>query len=264
MKARIKRIAVAARKLDLLFLILIVWEIFARCIYPRFEPRAAIYLPPFSKVVAEFWMLLTDGILLTHFAASIRRIMIGFSAAALCGVSIGIITGLSKRTYWQVRGICDFLRPIPPVAWIPISLLWFGITNTQQSFIIFIGVFFPILLHTIIGVHAVPEEYKRAARALGSDGFSILRKVIFPAVLPRIFFGLRSGLSFAWFIIVAAEFVSAPDGLGYLILEGRNVIITERIFVGMICIGLANIAMYYALTKIENVLVPWAKFSFTE
>jgi len=249
------------RNFDFFIFLLICWEIFARFIYPQFESRAAIFLPTFLNVLKEFWQLLANGILWQHILASCKRILVGFSLASLCGITLGFILGYSQRAYEQLQGICQIFRPVPPVAWIPISLLWFGITEAQQCFIIFIGVIFPILFNTLDGVHSVSSQYKHAAQSLGANKALLLRKVILPAALPKIMFGLRSGIGYAWFIIVAAEFVSAPRGLGCLILEGRNAIITERIFVGMIVIGTINLLFDYALTKLENLIVPWQKVS---
>ena len=264
MKGNFRRILYSLRKFDLILFLLFVWEVFARWIYPRFEPQAAIFFPPFSSVLRELWQLLLNGSLLRNILASFRRIAIGFCFASLCGITLGFILGLSQKAYEQLQGICQIFRPIPPVAWIPISLLWFGITEAQQCFIVFIGVLFPVLLNTLDGVHSVSIQYKHAAQTLGANGLILFRRVILPAALPKIMFGLRSGLAYAWFIIVAVEFVSAPNGLGCLILEGRNVIITERIFVGMITIGIINLTLYYLCTKVENWIAPWQKISLVE
>ncbi len=245
------------RRFDFIIYALFAWEIFARWIYPGFEPQAAIFLPPFSSVIKELGALFSSGLLWRHISASGQRIIIGFSLASFCGISAGVILGLSERTYEQLQGICRFLMPIPPVAWIPISLLWLGITEAQQCFIVFIGTVFPILFNTLQGVHEVSSRHIDAARALGAGRFLILRKVILPSAFPKIMFGLRSGIGYGWFIIVAAEFVSAPSGLGYLILEGRNMIITERIFVGMAVIGTLNLLGDGLLTKIERRTAPW-------
>ena len=252
------------RKFDFIICILFAWEAFARWIYPRFQPQAAIFFPPFSSVLKELCQLSSSGILWQHILASCLRILIGFSLASFCGIALGVVLGLSERAYEQLQGICQFLRPIPPVAWIPISLLWFGITETQQCSIIFIGVIFPVLFNTLDGVHNVSSQYKHAAQVLGAGRFLLFKRVILPSALPKIMFGLRSGMGYAWFIIVAAEFVSAPSGLGYLILEGRNIIVTERIFVGMIAIGAINLIFYYILTKLENWIAPWQKLSLEE
>ena len=252
------------RYLDLLIFLLIFWQIFSSFIYPHFEPRSSIFLPSFSRVLKELWQLSINGVLWQHILYSFKRVMVGFSLASVCGISLGFIMGLSRTASKQLEGLCAVLRPIPPVAWIPLSLLWFGVTEKQQFFIIFIGAIFPVLFNTLDGVRGIPSEYKNVARSLGIHKSLLFKKVILPAAIPKIMLGLRSGMGFSWFIIVAAEFVSAPRGLGYLILEGRNVILTERIFVGMIVIGCINLIFYYMLTKIENILAPWQKMNLDE
>jgi len=250
------------RKYDFLVALLCLWEVFSRWVYPTFEPHALLFLPPVSYIVKEGWILLKSGILINHAWASFVRICVGFSIAATSGILLGFILGLSQIAYRQLHALCQIFKPIPPVAWIPISLLWFGISEGQQYYIIFIGAFFPILIHTLEAVHTIPGQYKQLSHTLGVRGFLLLRKVLIPAVLPQVFFGIRAGFGYSWFIIVAAEFVSAPNGLGYLILEGRNALITERIFIGMIAIGVINLGFYYILTKLENLVSPWQKLSF--
>ena len=264
MKKYLLKLFCGLKYLDLLIVLLICWQVFSTFIYPRFQPRASIFLPSFSSVLKEFWQLSINGVLWQHILHSLKRVIIGFSLASVFGISLGFVMGFSRLASEQWEGFSRFLRPIPPVAWIPLSLLWFGVTEQQQFFIIFIGAIFPILFSTLEGVQSVLPEYKHAAQSLGVHGILFLKKVILPAAIPKIMFGLRSGIGFSWFIIVAAEFVSASSGLGYLILEGRNVIITERIFVGMITIGIINLISCYILTKIENSFCPWQKIELEE
>ena len=245
------------KRLDFFLFLLLFWEVFARWIYPHFEPQASIFFPPLSKVLKELWQLALNGILAEHILASTRRVLIGFSLASFSAIILGFFLGVSPKAYQQLKVFCQIFKPIPPVAWIPLSLLWFGITEAQQYFIIFIGVFFLVLAHTLDGVDSVSLVHKQAAKTLGSNGLMFVRQILFPAAFPKIMFGLHSGLAYSWFIIVAAEFVSASSGLGYLILEGRNVIITERIFAGMITIGLVNFIFYFLLIKLTKIVMPW-------
>lgn len=259
-----KKFSACIKKVDFIILIILVWEVFASWIYPFFEPRSAMFFPPFSAVARELWGLIVSGLLLRHILASVTRVLIGFSLASICGISLAFVFSLSDFANQQLKLICRVFKSVPPVAWIPLSLLWFGITENQQYFIIFIGVIFPVLFNTLEGINAIPERFRQLAKTLGSGRFSTFRQVILPASLPKIMFGLRSGLGYAWFIIVAAEFVSASSGLGYLILEGRNMIITTRIFAGMLTIGMVNLAFYYLLTKLENWISPWYKLSLID
>ncbi len=256
-QTQVVRIFRRVYSLDFIIVLFAVWEVFSRFIYPKFEPQAALFLPPFSLVFKEFFQLISSGLMLEHIFASIKRIMIGFTLASAVGIFLGLFFGTSRLAYEQLRCVCGLFRAVPPVAWIPLSLLWFGITDAQQYFIIFIGVVFPVLSQTMEGVNRIPVHLRQMALTLGAKRLMIFKKVIMPAALPHIMFGLRSGMGYAWFIIVAAEFVSASNGLGYLILEGRNVIITERVFSGMIAIGMVNLFFYDVFLKLERLVIPW-------
>src|SRR5206468_2531218 len=138
----------------------------------------------------------------------------------------------------QLDPVIEVLRPIPPLAWIPLSILWFGIGDEQNEFIIFLGMFFPILLNTIQGVRAADQILVRAARSLGADERRVLTRVILKAALPQIVTGVRVGLGFGWMALVAAELVGANSGLGFLINDARSVLRTDIIVVGMLTIGI--------------------------
>jgi len=260
----IRKFAKRLIKFDLVLIIIMGWEVFARFIFPLFETNAALYFPPPTRILAELWTLLSSGILLGHILSSLRKVLIGGGLAAAAGILIGLGMGISKVLYDQLQVICRLLRPIPPVAWIPISILWFGITDSQQYFIVFISVLFPVIFHTLDAVLSIPAHYIRSARSLGCNGWKLITRITIPAALPKIMFGIRAGFAYAWFIIVAAEFVSSKNGLGYLILEGRNAMITERIFAGMITIGFINIAFYYIFTMIRNRITVWQEHGYTD
>lgn len=218
-----------------------------------------ILFPPLSAVLKEAILLFQDNILIGHILASTKRVFVGFGFAALLAVPLGIILSLSPRWYWQIRPLINIIRFIPPVSWIPISILWFGITEIQQYYIIFIGTLPVIFLITYDNAKRIPQAMKKAATCLGAGRLKMFLRVIMPGALEGIFLSLRIGLGLGWFLIVASEFVSAAKGLGYLILEGRNIIKTERIFVGMIAIGLINYFFNFALIKMKHFALPWSE-----
>jgi NitT/TauT family transport system permease protein/taurine transport system permease protein len=187
----------------------------------------------------------------------VQRVYVGFLAAAIVGIPLGIAMGLSPLVFRQLTPIVGVLRPIPPVAWIPITLLWFGVTNTQQYFIIFIGTLFPIMLNTIAGVQGIDPVLKRAALSLGANSGAMFR-VMLKGALPSIFLGVRTSLGLGWFIIVASEMVSASTGLGFLITEARTAMITQRLYVGMFAIGLIGFLQDRFLLWLQGKLVPWS------
>jgi ABC-type nitrate/sulfonate/bicarbonate transport system permease component len=241
----------------LLVAILIMWELFARFVLPHYDSMATLTLPPPSSGVADAYDLLMRGTLFPHVLASARRVYGGFLVAAAVGIPLGAIMGLSPLVFRQMRPIVEVLRPIPPVAWIPITLLWFGITDTQQYFIIFIGTVFPLTLNTIAGVQGIEPIIKRAALSLGADRRTMML-VMLRGALPSVFLGVRIALGLGWFIVVASEMVAASRGLGYLITQARTAMVTERVYVGMFAIGLIGFAQDRFLTWLERKLIPWA------
>lgn len=236
--------------------LLIGWELFSRYVYPDLEPMAPLLLPPPSAGFRDALLLIADGALWQHALASIQRVYVGFAAAAALAIPIGVLMGLSPLVFRQLTPVVGVLRPIPPVAWIPITLLWFGVTNLQQYFIIFIGTFFPVLLNTIAGIQANPPVLTRAALSLGADRRAMFW-LMMRGALPSIFLGVRTSLGLGWFIIVASEMVSASTGLGFLITEARTAMITERLYVAMFVIGLIGYLQDLLLVFLQKRLIPW-------
>jgi len=161
----------------------------------------------------------------------------------------------------QLDPLMEILRPIPPLAWIPLSILWFGIGDTQNQFIIFLAVFFPILLNTISGVKSIEPNLIRAARCLGAKQWNILWRVILRAALPQIVTGIRIGLGVGWMALVAAELVGATSGLGFLINDARTVLRTDYVIVGMITIGIVGLLIDWSIRSLARMLLPWSRSS---
>jgi ABC-type nitrate/sulfonate/bicarbonate transport system permease component len=148
---------------------------------------------------------------------------------------------------------------VPPLAWIPLSILWFGIGDTQNQFIIFLGIFFPILLNTIAGVKGVEPNLIRAARCLGANDWNILWRVVLKAALPQIVTGIRIGLGVGWMALVAAELVGANSGLGFLINDARTVLRTDYVIVGMATIGLVGLLIDWCIRMLMRRILPWSR-----
>jgi NitT/TauT family transport system permease protein/taurine transport system permease protein len=152
----------------------------------------------------------------------------------------------------------EILRPIPPLAWIPLSILWFGIGDAQNQFIIFLGMFFPILINTIVGVKNVDPNLVRAARSLGAPEYKVLSRIILKGSLPQIITGVRIGLGVGWMALVAAELVGANSGLGFLINDARSMLRTDTIVVGMLTIGLVGLLIDTAIRTLGRKFLPWS------
>ena len=153
--------------------------------------------------------------------------------------------------------LVDFFRPIPPLAWIPLSIVWFGITDAQNEFIIFLAAVFPIVLNTMEGVRDVDRQLIRASRTLGANPLTIITTVILPAALPSMFVGFRSATGIAWMALVAGELVAATSGLGFLISQGRMLFRSDFIIVGMLVIGLIGIVLDGLVRLIQRIIMPW-------
>jgi NitT/TauT family transport system permease protein/taurine transport system permease protein len=201
--------------------------------------------------------LVASGDLFYHLLDSLRREFVAF-LVSLSAVPLGIAMGWWRRVYDQVNPVMELLRPIPPLAWIPLSILWFGIGDEQNEFIIFLGMFFPILVNTLMGVRNVDPNLIRASRTLGARQWDVLRRVIFPATLPQLLTGIRIGLGVGWMALVAAELVGANSGLGFMINDARSILRTDIIVVGMLTIGLAGLVIDYTIRAVSRRLLPWS------
>lgn len=215
-------------------------------------------LPAPTSVAAAAWELMVSGQLLGHLMDSLRREFTAFMWA-LAAIPLGVAMGWWKAACNQLDPLVEMLRPIPPLAWIPLSILWFGVGDTQNQFIIFLGIFFPILLNTITGVKSVEPNLVRAARCLGGGEGAVLRRVVLPAALPQIITGVRIGLGVGWMALVAAELVGASSGLGFLINDARTLLRTDIVIVGMITIGLVGLALDLLIREISRRALPWSR-----
>ena len=215
-------------------------------------------LPPPQAIAAAAWELMRTGDLAHHLLDSLTREAVAF-LWALSAVPIGIAMGWWKRVEEQVDPIVEMLRPVPPLAWIPLSILWFGVGNTQNEFIIFLGCFFPILINTVAGVKGVEPNLVRAARCLGAGERQTLWRVVLRAALPQIVTGIRVGLGVGWMALVAAELVGASSGLGFLINDARTVLRTDYVIVGMATIGVVGLAIDRVIRAVSRRLLPWSQ-----
>lgn len=214
-------------------------------------------LPWPGSVVRSLVDLLASGELVLHIVTSLLRVAAGFSLAGAVAVPLGILIGWSKVAESLTEPILEILRPIPPIAWIPIAMLWFGLGFKPAVFLIFIGALFPILLNTVAGVRGTPRVLVEAVRTLGASERDILVKVVAPSSMPSIIAGLRVGLGVGWMCLVAAEMTGSSSGLGYMIIYYSGILETSSVMVGMLAIGAVGYLMSYAIARIERRLLRW-------
>jgi len=197
--------------------------------------------------------------LLGHIWASTQRVLIGFCIAAVLAVPLGLIMALNRYVNAIVKPLFDLLKPMPPISWISISILWFGIDETSKVFIIVIGTFVPCLLNAYNGVRLVDPELYDVIRMLGGNRRDEILHVCFPASFPAIFAGLQISLSSAWTCVLAAELVSARSGLGYIIVQGMNLSDPAMVMGGMAVIAVVAWCTTLLVTGLERYLCPWKR-----
>lgn len=201
-------------------------------------PAARTILPPIQDVAAEAYALIVSGDLALHVAASLLRTLQGFMLAIITGIPLGILIGSTPWLYRLTEPLIEVLRPISPIAWIPLSILWFGIGEGSKIFIIWLITFFFVLLNTISGVMGTEKRLLEAAETLGASRLFIWRKVVLPAALPSIMVGLRLGLGVSIGGVLIAEMIAANKGIGFMMERARVVLDPEPVIIGMITIGL--------------------------
>ena len=243
------------RRLGLVAVLLLVWHYVSTSVL---DETARVLLPPPMAIFSAAWELIVSGDLWHHLGDSLKREAVAFLWATIA-IPLGIAMGWWKAVDEQFDPLMEVLRPIPPLAWIPLSILWFGIGDTQNQFIIFLGIFFPILLNTITGVRGVEPNLVRAARCLGASEWAILSRVVLRAALPQIITGIRIGLGVGWMALVAAELVGASSGLGFLINDARTILRTDYIIVGMATIGIVGLMIDAAIREVMRRVLPWSR-----
>ncbi|WP_397474700.1 ABC transporter permease [Pusillimonas sp.] len=212
-------------------------------------------LPRPEAVWAEAKVLAMSGDLSAHIAASLRRAVQGFILALLTGIPLGLLLGLSKPLFRLFQPLIEVLRPISPIAWIPLSVLWFGIEEGSKLFIIWLIAFFFILLATISGVANVNRRWIEAAKTLGASRFFILRKVVLFGALPQILVGARLGLAVSIGGVLLAEMIAAESGIGFMMERARVVLQPEPVVIGMILLALIGYSVNRLLVLWENRLL---------
>lgn len=217
----------------------------------------AVLLPAPLLLVQTFVDLLHDGSLLRDIAASMERVLVGFLLASFVGLLLGVLLGWFRPLSDFVKPVVEGLRPIPPIAWTPIAILWFGIGNAPSYFLVFIGALFPIFVNTFSAVRNIERGQINAALCLGASPRMVILDVLIPASLPIIFPGLRIALGVGWMCVVAAELIAAQSGLGYMIQLNRVLLQTPNVVAGMITIGVVGFAMNAVMSYIERRLIPW-------
>jgi ABC-type nitrate/sulfonate/bicarbonate transport system permease component len=254
----LRRFLSQIRHFWLLVVFVLVWE----CISVfgvRFNPQLDVMLPPPTAVFSAAMDLIGRGVLMTHIVDSLYRVLLAVGAATAIGVPLGLAMGWFPRFRSAVDPLLEFIRPIPPLAWIPLSILWFGIGDAQIVYIIFLAAFFPIVLNSMAGARDADTYLVRAGLSLGARPRELFTTVVLPGALPNIFTGVRIGLGIGWMALVAGELVAAPSGLGYMINNARTLFRSDYILLGMVLIGVLGLVLDFIMRKAALLIMPWHK-----
>jgi NitT/TauT family transport system permease protein len=246
---RMRKMNPRARLYPVVFIaaLLIIWEIAAR--------RQSVHLLPGPwGAVGGVADLVRHGLLLKYVVASLFRVTWGFLLAALMAIPLGLTIGWYRRAEMAFNPIVQILRPISPLAWIPIAILWFGVGDLAAIFLIFLGSFLPLLLTAMSAARSVPAVYVNAGRNFGLGPARLVYQVFYPAVVPQLIVGLRITLGVAWLVVVAAEMIAVNSGLGFLIVDARNAGNRyDLVVAGMVIIGVIGLLLDMGMRSLERV-----------
>lgn len=211
-----------------------LWELTARL---HLLPGDILF-PPFSSILWEIGDMLLGGVLLPHFMSSLIRVMAGFIGGSVCGILVGIFMGWHERVHRWCSPLISLLYPIPALGWLPLLMIWIGISELLPIAIIFICSFFPVLYNTVTGIRQVKPELINAARILGASDLFILRRIVVPLALPNIFTGLKLEAGMAWKVVIAAEMVAIPTGIGALMMRAESLV---RVDIILVCLMVLSV-----------------------
>ena len=241
--------------LTLSALVAIWWAVTA---FGLIEP---LFLPPPSAVLQKGWLLATTGYmestLWQHLGASLGRIGLGLLIAVLTAIPVGIAIGRNRIAQGILDPLIEFYRPIPPLAYLPLIVIWCGIGELSKVLLIYLAIFAPIAIATATGVRTVDPAKLRAAQSLGATRSQLIRHVILPSALPDILTGIRIGLGVGWSTLVAAELIAATSGLGFMVQSAAQFLVTDVVILGILVIAVIAFALEMSLRALQRRLVPW-------
>lgn len=228
------------------------------------EAVSSRYVPPPLEIVSLFFSKLSDpnpdgAVLWVNVLSSLTVALTGFSLAIVIGIPLGLLMGWYRGFDRFVRPVFEIIRPIPPVSWIPLTIVWFGIGLPAKAFIVFFSAFVPLLINAYTGIRQTSPVLINVAKTCGASNFTIFLKVGCPSALTMIFAGIRVALGNSWATLVAAEMLAASSGLGYMILMGRQFARPDIIILGIVVIGSIGVLLTYTLSLVEQKVLGWKK-----
>ena len=232
---------------------LLVGMLFLAAWHVAVKASGSDIFPTPLEVLRGLVELARRGLLLKYIVASLFRVSWGFALAVTIGVPLGLVLGWFRPAFAALNPFIQILRPISPIAWIPVAILWFGVKDTAPIFLIFLASVFPIAVSSMSAVQNMQQVYLRAAQNFGLKGLPLFRRVILPAALPQIITGIRIALGVAWLVVVAAEMIAVNSGLGYLIIDARNAGKRyDLVVAGMALIGVIGLLLDLLVRRLEK------------
>ena len=244
---QVMKFGVRLRPIAFVAVLLVVWHVAAK------HQRVAL-LPGPLAVAGGIAELAQRGLLLKYIVASLFRVTWGFAAAAILAIPLGLAIGSYKRAEIALNPLIQIFRPISPLAWIPISILWFGVGDTAAIFLIFLASFLPLTVTAMNAVTGIAPVYIRAGRNFGLNQTQLVYRVLYPAVAPQLIIGLRITFGIAWLVVVAAEMIAVNSGLGFLIVDARNAGNRyDLVVAGMVMIGVIGLLLDIGMRSMEKI-----------
>jgi len=231
-----------------------LWELLANLRFLQSD-----VLPPLSKVLKALKEQLIKGLLIEDILISLKRVGIGFIIGSISGILVSILSARYRIVHIIVSPLLELIRHIPPIAWIPIALLWFGFGNPPAYFLVSLGAFFPVLSDTREGIAYIERCYQDAALVLGLTAKQRFFRILLPQTIPSVLTGFQTAMGVSWMIVVAAELIGAQSGLGYMIQVSRAQLQTELVVGGMLVIGVIGLILSIAIRGIRFLLLPWKR-----
>lgn len=239
-----------------IFVFLVIWQLVVSF------TKAGLVLAGPIETLSAFFVAIVDPIgthtIEGHILWSLSRVLVGLVLGSACGIILGILMGWFKPFSALVRPLFELLRPIPPIAWIPLSIVWFGLGEASKYFLIFYSAFCAVTMNAYSGVRQVDPELMGAARMLGASNRQVFFTIVLPSCVPQIFAGLQIAVGTAWATVVAAEMVRSSEGVGWVIIKGQDSNSTVQILVGIVAIGIVGYILAVAMRAIEAKLCKWS------
>ncbi len=237
-------------------IVFVVWDLIT-----RFDLVSDVFVPSPAETWSAFVEVLRDGYkgnsLLSHIAASMQRLFLAFFAALLTAVPLGLLSGQSSKVRAAIDPLIEFYRPLPPLAYYTLLVLWFGIDDESKIILLFLAAFAPLYIAAVSGARGVTEDQLTAARSLGASRFQVFRYVVFPSSLPFIFTVMRTALGVSYTTLVAAELVAAVSGIGWMVLDASKFLRSDIIFVGIAIMGITAVLLDMVIRLLQTRWAHW-------